>query len=187
MRKTTYQSVSGSGQKGIKELKVQVADYQSGKEAQSEFYDQPIVFNVLPAIDRLVEGGHCYEEVKMIEETRKIMGLPKLRVFATTARVPTYNCHCESVTVQLDKEITRDEAMARLREMTGIALQQEDDHRQFPTPRQVTGQRNVHVARVRLPYGESRSDRLQFWIVADNLRKGAATNAVQILATLASA
>lgn len=183
----TYQSVSGSGQKGIKELQTQV---KSGREAgpfAPEFYQQPIAFNVLPAIDRMVDGGHCFEEVKMIEETRKIMGLPKLSVFATTARVPTYHCHCEAVTVTLEKEIDRNEAISQLGKIPGLKVDTKDKHGEFPTPLGVTGDQGVFVSRIRLPYGESRSHRLQFWIVADNLKKGAATNAVQIFKQIVSA
>ena len=182
---STYQSVSGTGQKGIKELATQVDAQLKFQALEPLVYAQPIVFNVLPAIDVLDASGHCFEEEKMVRETRKIMNRPDLEVMATTARVPTFNCHCEAVSVRLKKSVTRDQALEVLRRARGIRLVEENDHAAFPTPRSVTGDRNVWVSRVRLPLGQSTSHWLQFWIVADNLKKGAATNAVQILEALA--
>jgi aspartate-semialdehyde dehydrogenase len=184
---STYQSVSGTGQKGIRELASQVDAHLKFSSAEPEVYAQPIAFNCLPAIDVLDGAGHCFEEEKMIRETRKIMGLPELDILATTVRVPTFNCHCETVNVRLGRDISKEEAEAALESAPGLKLVKAADHKMFPTPRTVAGDPHVWVSRVRLPLGQVRSRWLQFWIVADNLKKGAATNAVQILETLAGA
>lgn len=180
----TYQSVSGTGQKGIKELSSQMeAQYKFG-EVKAEVYAQPIAFNVLPAIDVLDTNAHCFEEEKMVRETRKILNMPQLEVLATTVRVPVFHCHCESVTVRLNKRVSRTEALEVFGGMKGLKIHTESNHASFPTPRSVAGERDIHIARVRTPIDQERSNYLQFWVVADNLKKGAATNAVQILELL---
>ena len=181
----TYQSVSGTGQKGIAELAGQLEAKMKFQDVEPKAYAQPIAFNLLPGIDVFDTDGHCYEEIKMVQETRKIMGLPNLDVFAATVRVPTFHCHGEMVTVKLKKSITRAEALDAFRAAAGVVLNEKDDHASQPTPRTVTGDGRVFVSRVRLQYGHNSSPWLQFWNVADNLKKGAATNAVQILETLA--
>ena len=178
---STYQSVSGTGQKGIKELSGQIESSFKFGDVKPQAYAQPIAFNVLPAIDVLDGAGHCFEEEKMIRETRKIFGKPQLEVMATTVRVPVYHCHSESVSVRLSRKVTRKEAISVMSSFAGITMHLEDDHAKFPTPRAIAGDRSVHVARVRTPIDHPSSDWLQFWVVADNLKKGAATNAVQIL------
>lgn len=181
---STYQSVSGTGQKGIRELSSQVEASFKFSEKAPEVYAQPIAFNVLPAIDVLDGAGHCFEEEKMIRETRKIFGRPKLDVLATTVRVPVYHCHSESIAVKLSKPVTRNEAIECMSQFSGLTVHSEDNHSEFPTPRSVAGSQGVHVARVRLPLGSDRSEWVQLWVVADNLKKGAATNAVQILSAI---
>ncbi len=178
---STYQSVSGTGQKGIAELGAQLEAKMRFQESEPSVYAQPIAFNLLPGIDVFDEHGHVYEEIKMVKETQKIMGLPNLEVLASTVRVPTFHCHGETVNVRLGKEITRADAMTAFREGEGLVLNEKDDHASQPTPRGVTGDRRVFVSRVRLPHGQTKSRWLQFWNVADNLKKGAASNAVQIL------
>ncbi len=184
---STYQSVSGTGQKGIAELGAQLEAQMKFQDPEPKVYAQPIAFNLLPGIDVFDDTGHCYEEIKMVKETRKIMGLPGLDVMATTVRVPTFHCHGETVNVRLNREITRDEALAAFRGAKGLVLNEKDDHASQPTPRTATGDQRVFVSRVRLPYGQAKSRWLQFWNVADNLKKGAATNAVQILELLCGA
>lgn len=178
---STYQSVSGTGQKGIKELSTQVEAQYKYLDVKPQVYAQPVAFNVLPAIDVLDDKGHCFEEEKMMRETRKIMNLASLDVLATTVRVPVFHCHCESVAVKLKKQVSRSEAISVLKDAPGMTIYEGNDHATFPTPRTVTGQKDVHVARIRTPIDQERSNWLQFWVVADNLKKGAATNAVQIL------
>lgn len=177
----TYQSVSGTGQKGIGELSSQVEAHFRFQDPVPQVYAQPIAFNLLPAIDVLDPEGHCYEEIKMIKETRKILGLPNLTILATTVRVPTFNCHGEAVTVRLGEAVTREQAEEAMAGAQGIVYVKENDHSAFPTPRTVTGDSRVFVSRLRLMHGEKRSPWLQFWNIADNLKKGAASNAVQIL------
>ena len=181
---STYQSVSGTGQKGIAELSAQLEAQMKFQEPEPKVYAQPIAFNCLPAIDVFDGTGHCGEEIKMVRETRKILSLPALDVLASTVRVPTFHCHGETVHVRLGEEVSREQALEALRAQPGIVLVEQDDHRQLPTPRRTTGDRRVFVSRVRLPFGQTRSRWLQFWNVADNLKKGAATNAVQILELL---
>ena len=173
----TYQAVSGAGQKAVVELEQQLHDTQ----AVPQVFAQPIAGNVLAAIDRFDAAGHCFEEVKMVCETRRILALPCLRMHVTTARVPVYHGHSEAVTVELEQEVDRAEAVTCLQRQEGLKLVSVDDHAELPTPRKVASSSLVWVTRVRLPYGEERSRWLQFFVIADNLRKGAATNAVQIL------
>ena len=180
----TYQSVSGTGQKGIAELSGQIEQQFKFQEVKSSAYAQPIVFNLLPGIDVFDAEGHCNEEVKMIRETRKIMDLPDLPVFASTVRVPTFHCHGEMVTVQLEEKITRRQALEVFKNAPGVTLNVTDDHASQPTNRTVTGEKGVFVSRVRLGWGEKESEWLQFWNIADNLKKGAATNAVGILESI---
>lgn len=180
----TYQSVSGTGQKGIAELSGQLEQQLKFQELTTSAYAQPIAFNLIPGIDVFDGEGHCNEEVKMIRETRKILDLPDLPVFASTVRVPTFHCHGEMVTVQLEEKITRKQALEVFAAAPGITLNVRDDHESQPTNRTVTGEKGVFVSRVRLGWGEKESEWLQFWNIADNLKKGAATNAVGILESI---
>ena len=145
-----------------------------------------IAFNVIPAIDTLQDDGSCFEEVKMIKETHKILENQKIQVLATTARVPSFYCHCESVSVQLETPAKASEVEKCLASFKDVVVYSDHDYRKFPDPQSVRGSHKTHVARVRTMYGHETSDWVQFWIVADNLKKGAATNAVQILEKLIS-
>ena len=182
----SYQSVSGTGQKGISELAAQVQGHFSFKEPPPQVYSQPIAFNLLPAIDKIDLAGHCFEEEKIIRETRRILKLPDLQILATTVRTPTFNCHGEAVSVRLARKVTLDQAKELFRGAKGINFIDSTDAAELPTPRMVAGDRAVWVSRVRLPLDVDESDWLQFWVIADNLKKGAATNAVQILELLAA-
>jgi aspartate-semialdehyde dehydrogenase len=182
----TYQSVSGTGQKGIAELAAQLEAQMKFQDPVPQVYAQPIAFNCLPGIDVYDDAGHVGEEIKMVRETRKILGMPQLEVLASTVRVPTFHCHGEMVHVRLGREIARQDALAAFAGAPGLVLVDRDDHKAQPTPRSTAGDRRVFVSRVRTQYGMSRSRWLQFWNVADNLKKGAATNAVQILETITS-
>lgn len=183
---STYQSVSGTGQKGISELADQVHGHLKFEELQPKVYAQPIVFNLLPGIGPIDSEGHCEEEIKMVKETQKILSLPKLEVLASTIRVPVFSCHSETISVRLSRDVTRNEVYQALTGAPGLDFYTGDDYAEMPTPKKVAGQRGSYVARVRLPYGTERSRWVQFWNVADNLKKGAATNAVQILEYLAT-
>jgi aspartate-semialdehyde dehydrogenase len=177
----SYQSCSGAGQKGIEELWEQTKDVVAGRAPEAKKFAHPIAFNLIPAIDRTDAAGHCYEEEKVVRETRKILGMPALDVMATTVRVPTLRCHGEAVTARLAREVTREELLAAWRGAEGVVLDEGTDYPTMPTPRDVSGLATTHVSRVRLPLDQARSRWAQMWVVADNLKKGAATNAVQIL------
>ena len=170
----TYQSVSGAGQRGIDELTT----------GNQQTFAQPIVNNILPAIDRFDGAGHCFEEIKMVQETRKILDLPQLSVQATTVRVPVFYGHSEAVTVDLDCAVSKDEVISCLKGQQGLRVVDCEDQATLPTPLIVAGNDDIYVTRIRLPYGERKSSVVQLFIIADNLRKGAATNAVQILCYL---
>lgn len=180
----TYQSVSGTGQKGIEELASQMEAHYKFREIEPKVYAQPIAFNLLAAIDKIDTCGHAFEEEKMVRESRKIFSLPELAIMVTTVRVPVFNCHCETVSVKMKRQVSLEEAVAVMKEGEGLTLVHPGNHSNFPTPRSVTGERGVWVSRMRLPIDCARSEWLQFWVVADNLKKGAATNAVQILEKL---
>lgn len=180
----TYQSVSGSGQKGMEELKRQQEAAVNADPVVAVQYAKPIHNNLIPAIDVMREGGHCFEEEKMVRETRRIMEIPDLPMYATTVRVPVMNCHSEAVTVSLSREVSRQDVMAVLANAEGINFRAEDDYEAFPYPNTIVGRRDVWVGRVRLPLDQKLARVVQYWNVADNLNKGAATNAVQILKLL---
>lgn len=167
---TTYQSVSGSGQAGLEDLRRGL----SGEAA--EFYPVSIAGNVIPQIDRFLADGYTGEEVKMIEETRKILGLPNLSVTATTVRVPVEYGHSVSMIVQTEKAFQLREIHEALRETPGLVLFEGSD---YPTPLAVRGREDILVGRVRRD--DSAENSLHLWCVADNIRKGAAGNAAQIL------
>lgn len=181
---SSYQSVSGTGQKGISELAGQVQGHFTFKEPEPEVYAHPIAFNLIPAIDRLDESGHCFEEEKIIRETRRILGKASLPIMAATVRTPTFHCHGETVAVQLGREVSLSEARDVLAAADGVTYVDGTTIADMPTPRSVAGDKGVWVSRLRLPLDTNRSSWLQFWVVADNLKKGAATNAVQILESL---
>ncbi len=187
----TLQSVSGSGQKGVDELSGQVRAQMNFSELQSSLYPQPIAFNVLPAIGAIDGEGFCEEEVKIIAETRKIMDLPGLMIMPSTARVPVFYCHSEAVTVKLKKAVTRGEVLDAWQGKSGLELHTSNED--FPSPLTHAGKTSVAISRLRLGpadssslSGERRSSWLSYWNLADNIKKGAATNAVQIFTELSS-
>jgi aspartate-semialdehyde dehydrogenase len=184
---STYQSVSGTGQKGLNELAEQVRKQFNMEEMTPNVYPQAIAFNVLPAIGPTDDAGHAEEEVKMIRETHKILENDSIEVLATTVRVPVFSCHSESIVVKLKNAVSRDEVLASLDKQEGLVLVDTENQAEFPTPLNVAGKKETYVTRVRLPYGldaSGKSQWVQMWNVADNLKKGAATNAVQILEKL---
>ncbi len=180
----TYQSVSGTGKQAIEELSAQREQYVRKDPLTSSIYDRTIVNNLIPAIDRLDDQGHCFEEQKMVEETRKILEKADLPVFANTVRVPISICHSESMLVGLSQEVGREDLMRVFGRGKGVVLSDGLCYQDLPDPQVVAGNREVWVSRVRLPFGKLRSEVVQYWNVADNLKKGAATNAVQILKCL---
>jgi aspartate-semialdehyde dehydrogenase len=175
---TTFQSVSGTGRKAMDELMEQVRGLLSFREAKPEVYPYQIAFNCLPHIGSFDERGESSEEVKMRNETRKILGDPSIRVVATTVRVPVFRTHSEAVNVELEKKISPNEARALFSEVPGVIVYDDPKKNLYPMPIDVSGKDEVYVGRVRedatVPAG------LSFWLVSDNLRKGAALNSIQI-------
>ena len=181
---STYQAVSGTGQKAVQELADQVKDLLTGKDPQAKVYPYRIAFNVLPHIDVFLDNGYTKEEMKMVLETKKIMGDDSIRVSATTARVPVFYGHSEAVNIETEKKITPAEVRALLAQAPGIRVVDDPANRRYPMPLDAAGQDLTLVGRIR--EDTSIANGLDLWIVADNIRKGAATNAVQIAEILAA-
>ncbi|MCM8808039.1 MAG: aspartate-semialdehyde dehydrogenase [candidate division WOR-3 bacterium] len=177
---STYQAVSGTGKKAVEELQRQVESYVKGEEIKNEVYPYQIFGNVIPEIGSLSEEfeGYYTEEVKMIRETRKIMNLPDLKISATTVRVPVFNGHSESITAQFEKEVSVEKARKILKSFPGIKVIDEPDKSLYPVPLLVSGKDEVFVGRIRK--NPCLENSLDLWVVADNIRKGAALNAIQI-------
>ncbi len=175
---TTFQSVSGTGQKAIAELMQQTADLLNFKAVTCTVYPYQIAFNVLPHIDKFLENGYTKEEMKMVNETRKIIGDPAIRVTATTVRVPVFRCHSESLNIETGKKLTPNEVRAILSAAPGVIVYDAPDKNIYPIPIDVVGKDETYVGRIR--EDETIENGINMWIVADNLRKGAALNAVQI-------
>ena len=169
---STYQAVSGAGQSGYEDLKNGVQGIAPKK------FQHPIAFNVIPHIDVFMEDGYTKEEIKMINETRKIMHRPDLRVTATTVRVPVFHGHSESINVEFENDFSLDEIKVILNNSKGIVLMDDPQNNVYPMPILAEGKNEVFVGRLRRD--ESIEYGLNMWVVADNIRKGAATNAVQI-------
>lgn len=175
---STYQSVSGTGLKAIEELERQTKDYVEGREPECRVYPYPIAFNLIPHIDVFYETGYTKEEMKMVYETRKIMHLPELKVTATCVRVPVFRCHSEAITVETERPVSVDGVREVLRNANGVILMDEFSKNIYPTPRELAGTDEVYVGRIREALVFEHG--ISMWIVADQLRKGAALNAVQI-------
>ncbi|MDR2573946.1 MAG: aspartate-semialdehyde dehydrogenase [Desulfovibrio sp.] len=175
---STYQAVSGTGQKGIEELERQVRDLFNGREPENKVYPFRIAFNVLPHIDVFLENDYTKEEMKMVRETVKIFDDPSVKVTATCARVPVFYGHSESVNVQTEKKMSAKEARILLSRSPGVFVYDNPRENMYPLPAMHSGEDPVFVGRIR--EDESIENGLNMWIVADNVRKGAALNAVQI-------
>jgi len=173
---STYQAVSGAGQKGVIDLEQGILGNPPEK------FPHPIFNNCLPHIDVFLEDGYTKEEVKMINETRKILGRPELKITATTVRVPVLNSHSESINVEFENNFDLDELKTLLKNSSGIIFQDDISNNIYPLALSSSGHDEVFVGRIRrddsVPYG------INMWVVADNIRKGAATNAIQIVEKL---
>ena len=180
---TTFQSVSGTGKDAMDELMAECQDLLSFKSASPKVYPYQIAFNCLPHIDDFLPSGYTKEEMKMVHETRKIMGDQSIQVTATTVRVPVYVGHSEAVNIETERKLSANEARAILSTAPGVLLYDDPAHKIYPMPLEVAGKDEVYVGRVR--EDESIANGLNLWVVADNLRKGAALNAVQIAEHLA--
>jgi len=175
---TTFQAVSGTGQKAIDELLQQTADLLNFKEVKCNVYPYQIAFNVLPHIDKFLENGYTKEEMKMVNETKKIIGDNSIRITATTVRVPVFRCHSESLNIETEKKLTANEVRAILSQAPGVIVYDAPDKNIYPIPIDAAGKDETYVGRIR--EDDSIENGINMWIVADNLRKGAALNAVQI-------
>jgi len=176
---STYQSVSGAGMKGIHELETQTAALVRGEAVPAPAkFAHPIIGNCLPQIDDFLPSGYTKEEMKMVNETRKIMGDDSIDVAPTCVRVPVPFCHSESIAVEFDREISVEEARSLLSNAPGVALVDDPAHKKYPLATDAVGRDEVFVGRLRQDLANPKT--LLFWCVSDNLRKGAATNAVQI-------
>ena len=180
---STYQSVSGTGQKAIDELRVQAGELLNGRPAPAKVYPHQIAFNCLPHIDAFLQNGYTKEEMKMVNETRKILGDDSIGITATTVRVPVFYGHSESVNIETEMKISASRAVELLSGAPGIEVVDDVKNDAYPMAVDAAGQDAVLVGRIR--EDQSIQNGLNLWIVADNLRKGAATNAVQIAEILA--
>jgi len=175
---STYQSVSGSGAAGMAELEQQVADYAAEKPLQNDVYPVQIAFNVIPQVDVFTDNGYTKEEMKMVNETQKIMSAPNLKVSATCVRVPVFRAHSEAVNVETEKKLTAEMARELLNNAVGIKVKDLPEPAGYPTPHEVSESFDTWVGRIREDI--SVDNGIAFWIVADQLYKGAALNAIQI-------
>ena len=175
---TTFQSVSGTGSAAMDELMDQTKDLLAFRDITTKVYPYQIAFNLLPHIGSFNEEGDCSEEIKIAKETRKILGAPHLRVTATTVRVPVLRCHSEAINIELERPLNANEARAVLAAMPGVLVYDDPAKKLYPMPLDATGKDEVYIGRVR--EDGSITNGLNLWVVSDNLRKGAALNAIQI-------
>lgn len=175
---STYQAVSGSGQEAVQELETQVTQLFNMEELTVSAYPYQIAFNCLPHLDDFLDSGYTKEEMKMVNETVKIMGDDSIKVSATTVRVPVFYGHSESLNVQTESKISRDEARAILSQAPGIKVLDNPQEKIYPMPIFAAGQDDTFVGRIR--EDTSTDNALDMWVVADNIRKGAALNTIQI-------
>ncbi|MFC7061157.1 aspartate-semialdehyde dehydrogenase [Halobacillus seohaensis] len=183
---STYQAVSGAGNEAADELRQQSQSFLNGEELEANIMPvggdekhYPIAFNALPQIDKFQENGYTFEEMKMINETKKIMHSPSLQVAATCVRLPIFTSHAESVYVEVDQAgVTVDQLKTLIGEAEGVLLEDDPTTQTYPTPLSAAGKRDVFVGRIRKDLDQENGFHL--WVVSDNLLKGAAWNSVQI-------
>jgi aspartate-semialdehyde dehydrogenase len=180
----TYQSVSGTGADAIAELEGQIRAHAAGEPKVATVYPHPIAFNALPEIDTFLDNGYTKEEWKVVSESRKILHLPDLRISCTAVRVPVFVSHSEAVHVETHEPITPDRARRLFAQVDGVVVRDDPGAHEYPLASEAAGRDEVFVGRIRqdpsIPGGRG----LALWIVSDNLRKGAATNAVQLAEVL---
>ena len=175
---SSYQAVSGSGAQGIEELKSQISAIANGNEIEKKVYPCQIAHNVIPQVDIFLENGYTKEEMKMENEGRKILGIPNLKASVTCVRVPVYRSHSIAVTAQFESDPDIEEARILIDQADGVGIMDEPDSGIFPTPLDTTNKDDCLVGRVRKDIVLDKA--LSFWVVGDQVRKGAALNAVQI-------
>ncbi|MFA6785346.1 MAG: aspartate-semialdehyde dehydrogenase [Sphaerochaeta sp.] len=174
---STYQAVSGSGAKAIEELKDQSKAYLAKESCECNVYPHQIAFNAIPQIDVFLEGGYTKEEMKMVHETHKILD-PRIEVSPTAVRIPVFRSHSESINLEFNKSYELDDVFALLSKAPGVEVIDDPAHLKYPLAIEAEGKNSVYVGRIRRD--NSIENGLNLWVVSDNLRKGAALNAVQI-------
>ena len=180
----TYQAVSGTGGEAIRELQAQVAAHVAGQPLESSVYPHQIAFNAIPQVDVFLDNGYTREEWKVVTESRKILHLPDLRVSSTAVRIPVFVAHSEAVHVETTDPISPDRARTLFAAIPGVVVQDDPSTSTYPLATRAAESDEIYVGRIRqdpsIPGGRG----LAFWVVSDNLRKGAATNAVQLAEVL---
>lgn len=179
---STYQAVSGAGASAMEELKQQLRAWANDEPMKQEVFPTQIAFNLFPHIDVFQDNGYTKEEMKMVHETRKIMNAPNMQISATCVRVPVLRAHSEAVWVETEKSLSESEARGLFEKETGIVVQDERESGGYPTPWHITETQETYVGRIRKDI--SHPNGLTFWVVADQLYKGAALNAIQIAEVL---
>src|SRR5262245_38402076 len=175
---TSYQAVSGAGVNGVEELRTQTLAWARGEPVTPQHFQHQIAFNVIPHIDRFVEGGYTGEEMKLVHEVRKILGLPHLRLSPTTVRVPVFTAHSVAVNAETEVPVSVQRAREVFAGFPGLRVWDDPAESRYPMPIVVEGQDDCFVGRIREDL--SLPGALNFWVVGDQLRKGAALNGVQI-------
>ena len=181
---STYQAVSGAGTQGIADLIEGTRAHLDGETYEYQAFAHPIAFNAVPQIGSVKADGYTSEELKMVYETRKILGDNSIQINATCVRVPVANCHSESITVETERAISPEEARELFSAFPGLTVVDDTENGQFPLPNECSGSDETFIGRIRRDISHPQG--LSFWCVSDNLRKGAATNAVQIAELLAA-
>lgn len=175
---STYQAVSGAGKDGMEELEQQIKDYTAGKKLVNKVFKYQIAFNLIPQIDSFDKNGYTKEELKMTNEGRKILHSPDMQISCTCVRVPVIRSHSESITIETDKKITVKKARELLSKAKGVKVVDDPLKFKYPMPLYTSNQDDIYVGRIREDISAKNS--LTFWCAGDQIRKGAATNAVQI-------
>ncbi|MGB9791506.1 MAG: aspartate-semialdehyde dehydrogenase [Thermacetogeniaceae bacterium] len=175
---STYQAVSGAGREAIDELLLQTKQFLAGESVNPKVFPYQIAFNLIPHIDVFWENGYTKEEMKMVLETRKILHDDEIKISATTVRVPVIRSHSESINIETEKKLTPEEARKILANSPGVVVEDDPNALKYPMPLFTSHRDEVYVGRIRDDISHERG--LNIWVVADQLRKGAATNAVQI-------
>ncbi|MBI2152532.1 MAG: aspartate-semialdehyde dehydrogenase [Candidatus Rokubacteria bacterium] len=175
---TSYQAVSGAGVRGVEELRRQTLAWARGEVLKAEYFPHQIAFNLIPHIDKFAENGYTGEELKLVNEVRKILELPDLRISPTTVRVPVFTAHSIAVNVETEEPVTPQRARELFADFPGLRVWDDPEQNRYPMPVVVEGQDECFVGRIRADL--SLANGLNFWVTGDQLRKGAATNAVQI-------
>lgn len=176
----TYQAVSGTGADALAELESQIRAHVSGEPKIANVYPHPIAFNALPEIDVFLPNGYTKEEWKVVTENRKILGLPDLRISCTAVRIPVFVSHSEAVHVETRAAISPERARRLFAAVPGVLVQDNPDEHDYPLATEAAGRDEIFVGRVRRDLSIADDRGLAFWVVSDNLRKGAATNAVEL-------